>query len=104
MVSAVGHGDCLLPLFLCDMGDEDSKRDSGTRRKHRLSQAVTGRQIKFETLTAFLYMDGHGLYVWAAYGVTALVLAANVWWPLMARRTIIRSARSDMARKMEDRS
>lgn len=31
----------------------------------------------FETFNELLAMGGHGLYVWLAYGVTALVLVAN---------------------------
>ena len=47
--------------------------------------------MRFESLSAFVHMDGHGIYIWAAYGITLVVLAANVWWPMMARRNIIRA-------------
>ena len=33
---------------------------------------------------AFFHMGGYGLYVWGAYGVTALVMALEPW--LAARR------------------
>ena len=36
----------------------------------------------------FLAMGGHGVYVWTAYGVTALVLAIE---PLLARRRAARA-------------
>ncbi len=45
-------------------------------------------------------MDGHGIYIWAAYGLTLVVLAANVWWPLMARRNIIRAEKSAVSKVM----
>ncbi len=31
-------------------------------------------------------MGGHGVYIWAAYGLTLVILAANLWWPMLARR------------------
>ena len=31
------------------------------------------------SLSDFLAMGGHGLYVWGSYGVTAVVLAVELW-------------------------
>jgi heme exporter protein D len=45
-------------------------------------------------------MDGHGVYIWAAYGLTLVILAANLWWPMLARRNIIRNAKSAMLKGM----
>ncbi|MCS5574105.1 MAG: heme exporter protein CcmD [Pseudomonadales bacterium] len=47
--------------------------------------------MRFESLQAFLTMDGHGIYVWLAYGITLLVLTANLWWPRYVRDGFIRS-------------
>jgi len=47
--------------------------------------------MRFESLQAFLTMDGHGVYVWLAYGITLLVLTANLWWPRYVRDGFIRS-------------
>ena len=38
--------------------------------------------MQFETLSEFLQMDGHGLYVWLAYGVT---LGFLLIYPLVLR-------------------
>ncbi|MDG2460358.1 MAG: heme exporter protein CcmD [Luminiphilus sp.] len=36
----------------------------------------------FDTLTALWYMDGHGIYVWVAYALTAALLIAMVRLPI----------------------
>lgn len=45
-----------------------------------------------ETLSTWLHMDGYGLYVWASYGVTALIVigltAATLYGSRSARRTL----------------
>lgn len=35
----------------------------------------------FESVTAAVQMDGHGIYVWVAYGITAALLFGLVWTP-----------------------
>jgi len=35
---------------------------------------------------AFFHMGGYGLYVWGAYGVTALVMALEPWLASRRRR------------------
>ncbi|NND68112.1 MAG: heme exporter protein CcmD [Halioglobus sp.] len=44
----------------------------------------------FESVQAMLEMDGHGMFVWSAYAVTAVVLVAMVVAPLRRRRRLIR--------------
>ncbi len=34
-----------------------------------------------EMLFSFIAMGGYGVYVWGAYGLTALVLAVNIYLP-----------------------
>lgn len=60
--------------------------------------------MRFESFPAFFYMDGYGVYVWAAYGLTLVILAANLWWPMMARRNIIRAAKSAMSKGMNNQN
>lgn len=36
----------------------------------------------FETLHDLFFMNGHGTYVWSAYGIGFVVLAVLVWLPL----------------------
>lgn len=60
--------------------------------------------MRFESLSAFFYMDGQGMYIWAAYGLTLVILAANGLWPMMARREIIRKTKSAMLKGMNSRN
>lgn len=47
--------------------------------------------MQFDSLAAFIGMDGHGLFVWLAYGISLLVLAANWAWCGLERKSIIAS-------------
>ncbi len=38
----------------------------------------------------FLYMDGKGVYVWSAYGITAIALVWSVIATIYRRKKIIR--------------
>ncbi len=40
----------------------------------------------FDSLYDLFFMNGHGVYVWSAYGIGFVVLAALVWHPV-ARHT-----------------
>ncbi len=42
------------------------------------------------SLESFLYMGGYAVYVWPAYGITALVLVVNVVWPVLQRKQLLR--------------
>lgn len=46
--------------------------------------------LYWNSLADFLAMGGYGLYVWGSFGVTALVLAAELW-SLRARRKTLQS-------------
>lgn len=39
---------------------------------------------------SFLYMGGYAVYVWPAYGVTALVLVVNIVLPVLQRKQLLR--------------
>jgi heme exporter protein D len=41
------------------------------------------------TLTEFLHMGGYAYYVWTSYGITLLVLVANIVIPLRLRRKLL---------------
>ena len=43
----------------------------------------------FENFEALLYMDGHGVYVWAAYAVTLVVVSSILIAPLRRRRRLL---------------
>ncbi|GAB1576006.1 heme exporter protein CcmD [Bordetella petrii] len=40
----------------------------------------------FASFAEFFAMDGHGAYVWSAYGLCAALMAWNVALPIVARR------------------
>jgi len=54
----------------------------------------TGREIKsntmfFDSFAEFLAMGKHGFYVWLCYGITALVIIANILAPIRQRKKLI---------------
>lgn len=46
-------------------------------------------------MTEFLAMNGHGPYVWAAYGITLAVLIWNVWAARSSLKRNLRKAASE---------
>ncbi len=46
--------------------------------------------MAFESLSQFLAMGGHGLYVWLSYGVGLAVLIINWKLPGLRRRQVVR--------------
>ncbi|WP_439106758.1 heme exporter protein CcmD [Congregibacter sp.] len=55
----------------------------------------------FESLAAALAMDGHGPYVWAAYGLTLTVIAVLVASPLIRKRRLLRELRGEYRRSQQ---
>jgi heme exporter protein D len=52
----------------------------------------------FDSLHALLAMDGHGVYVWTAYGVTGLVIAAGLLAPLRRRKRFLLQLAAELKR------
>ncbi|NVK73713.1 heme exporter protein CcmD [Marinomonas sp. CT5] len=55
--------------------------------------------MAFDSLSAFLLMGKHGIYVWSAYGVSVLALTWLVWNTLSARRRTINKLRKRFLRE-----
>ncbi|MAR91370.1 MAG: heme exporter protein CcmD [Pseudomonadota bacterium] len=55
--------------------------------------------MAFESFADFIAMGRHGVYVWSAYGITALVLAANIIAPIVRRRGIEAEIRRKVKRE-----
>lgn len=55
--------------------------------------------MNFDSISDFIAMGGHGLYVWIAYGVFTLVFVANVLIPKMKRREIIQQQAQRLKRE-----
>lgn len=47
-------------------------------------------QFQFDSLSAFLAMNGHGPYVWAAYFVAVAVLVALAATPVLRQRRMLK--------------
>jgi heme exporter protein D len=53
--------------------------------------------MAFDNFADFLAMGKHGAYVWAAYGISLLVIAANILAPILRKRAL----RIDIQRKIK---
>ncbi|MFL0796633.1 MAG: heme exporter protein CcmD [Cellvibrionaceae bacterium] len=47
-------------------------------------------QFQFDSLQAFLHMQGHGFYVWLAYGVSLAALGFIALYPIFRKHSFIR--------------
>lgn len=55
--------------------------------------------MRFDSLSEFMSMAGHGPYVWSAYAIAFVVLAMNVAWPLVQKRKNLDALREEMKRE-----
>ena len=59
----------------------------------------------FSSWADFLNMDGHGLYVWSAYGVALVVISYNIIAPIRHKRRlkaqVRRQVRLDATKKQQ---
>lgn len=53
----------------------------------------------FDSLAAALTMDGHGAFVWSAYAITLLVLAAILVAPWRRQRRLLRQLSGQLRRE-----
>ncbi|MBA57435.1 MAG: heme exporter protein CcmD [Pseudomonadales bacterium] len=45
--------------------------------------------MEFETFADFIAMGKHGPYVWSAYGITLVVVIANILAPVIRRKGLV---------------
>lgn len=55
--------------------------------------------MAFESLSDFINMDGHGLYVWSAYAVGAVIIAFNLLSPKQLRKKLVKDHQRRMRRE-----
>ncbi len=55
--------------------------------------------FQFDSLAAFFHMGGYAVYVWSAYGIFAVLMAANLIQPRLARRKFLRQLRARLERE-----
>ncbi len=53
--------------------------------------------MKWESWAEFWAMGGYAVYVWGSVGVTALLLALEVWQPRWAHRHVLSQLRAEHA-------
>lgn len=53
----------------------------------------------FDNLQSLLFMEGHGVYVWAAYLVTVLVIMAALTVPVRRRRRLLGQLAAETTRR-----
>ena len=58
----------------------------------------------FESLAAALVMDGHGAYVWSAYGITLAVISLLIVLPMFRKRRLLRELRGEYRRGNQSES
>ncbi|GAB4398921.1 MAG: hypothetical protein OHK0048_11460 [Rhodoferax sp.] len=47
--------------------------------------------MQWHSLAEFLDMGGYALYVWGSFGITAVVMAAEIWQVRAQRRAVLRN-------------
>jgi heme exporter protein D len=60
--------------------------------------------VSFDSLQAFLAMDGHGPYVWSAYALALGVVVFIIVSPLRRRRRFLAEQASRLKRSGADRA
>lgn len=53
--------------------------------------------MAFETIADFIAMGKHGPFVWSAYGISLLIIAANIVAPIQRRKALM----NDIKRKIK---
>lgn len=57
--------------------------------------------MAFDSVSAFLLMGTHGVYVWSAYGFSILVLSGLVGQTIMRRRQVKASLKKRYLRELQ---
>lgn len=47
-------------------------------------------KFQFESFAAFMYMDGHGVFVWAAYAIVFGILIFLTASPLIQKKNLLK--------------
>jgi len=55
--------------------------------------------VSFNSVSEFLAMGGHGLYVWLSYGLGAGVIVANLILPKLSRNRLLAEQKRRLRRE-----
>ena len=58
--------------------------------------------VQFSSFADFNNMGGYAFNVWAVYGLFAVFLVVNLWFPLLKRKKIIRNLKRARQRQSQD--
>ncbi len=58
--------------------------------------------MEFETFADFIAMGKHGPYVWSAYGITLVVVLANIVAPIMRRKGLLEEIKRKAKREQAE--
>ncbi|TNC83890.1 MAG: heme exporter protein CcmD [Alcanivorax sp.] len=58
--------------------------------------------MAFETFADFMAMGKHGPYVWSAYGITLLVVVANILAPVIRRKGLVEEIKRKAKREQAE--
>ena len=61
------------------------------------------RIMYFSTLSELFRMDGHGVYVWSAYAIVALVMAGLLRAAMLKPRRVLENVRRRLASRASGR-
>ncbi len=56
----------------------------------------------WDSFADFMAMGGYGIYVWGSFGVTAVVLAAEIWSVAARRRALCQRAQHAVTADLGD--
>lgn len=56
--------------------------------------------MSFNTVSEFVQMGGHGLYVWTSYGIALIVLGYNILNPMVNRRNFMKMQKQNLRREL----
>ena len=56
-------------------------------------------EFQFQSFAEFLSMGGHAVYVWWSYAIFAVIIAYNIFQPLLAKKRIIRQLQARLVRE-----
>jgi len=55
----------------------------------------------FDSFTDFIQMNGHGMFVWASYGIAAVIVAQNFIGPKLTRKRVIKDIERQLRREQK---
>ena len=58
--------------------------------------------MAFETFADFMAMGKHAPYVWSAYGITLLVVVANILAPIIRRKGLVEEIKRKAKREQAE--